>query len=328
MAFKTKSFFFILLGIVALSGSFIIWNQKLVLFQSEKIVIIPGMSAKEILAQCYFIKYPKVFKWILAINGYQKHLKAGCYLVIPGMKASELFSNIKLGKEIQNKFKIIEGSTFKQILVSLSTVAAINYDLDNFTTTKQIMEYLGLAGIDPEGRFAPDTYYFLEKACASQILKVSYLKQKERLDKWWKYYHGEKIYKCTYEWLIIASCLEKESKYYDEQRLIAGVILRRLKLGMKLQLDPTVIYGLGKQYYGKLTKRMLQQKNGYNTYMKYGLPVTPICMPSESALKAALQPIDLEYLYYVAKPDGHHYFSKTYLEHQKAIKKYLIKGKK
>ena len=304
-----------------------IWNQKLSLSQNEKVVITAGMNAKEILVRCYFIKCPKIFKWILAINGYQKHLKAGRYLAVPGMKASELFENIKLGKEIQNKFKIIEGSTFEQILSSLSTTATINYDLDN-CTTKQIMEYLGLAGINPEGRFAPDTYYYSEKARASQILKISYLKQKERLDRWWKYYHGERIYKCIYEWLIVASCLEKESKYYDEQRLIAGVILRRLKLGMKLQLDPTVIYGLGKQYYGKLTKCMLQQKNGYNTYVKYGLPITPICMPSESALKAALQPEDFEYLYYVAKPDGHHYFSKTYLEHQKAIKKYLMKGKK
>ncbi len=308
---------------------FRVWRQPLNLTQTQKIIITEGMNAQAVLKRCApFIRHPKILRWLLTLNGYQKRLQSGHYLVVPGMTVAELFNHFKLGKEIQNKVKIQEGTTFKQMILTLKGVNGLNYDLENLDE-KQIMGYLNLSGIHPEGRFAPDTYYYVAGMLASQVLKISYLAQQQRLEKWWHFYHGEKIYKCVYEWLILASCLEKESQSFEEQRLIAGIILKRLKLRMKLQLDPTVIYGLGEQYRGKLTKAILKQRSSYNTYLRYGLPPTPICMPSESALKAALQPNnDQGYLYYVAKPDGFHHFSKTYLEHQQAIQKYLLKDKK
>ncbi len=228
---------------------------------------------------------------------------------------------------IRRKFTIVEGWTFSQTLKALQQAPMLTH---RFTalTPGQVATALQLASASPEGLFYPSTYEYTYGMSDETLLKRAHLKMEEKLSHYWKLRSIGLSYKTPYQALIVASMIEKESSVISEKPMIASVILKRLAIRMPLQIDPTVIYGLGDLYDGRLNTAELRTDTPYNTYMHYGLPPTPICMPSESSIQAALNPAVSNALYYVATGKGGHYFSATYQEHQQAVKRYLSVEKK
>jgi UPF0755 protein len=190
----------------------------------------------------------------------------------------------------------------------------------------EIMSKLGYEGEDPEGRFLPETYFFTRNTSDLEILRRSYAAMKELLQEEWDDRDEDLPLKTPYEALILASIVEKETGVADERPMIASVFINRLKKGMKLQTDPTVIYGMGERYKGNIRKKDLQRDTPYNTYTRKGLPPTPIALPAASSIQAVLHPAESEALFFVASGGGRHYFSKTYEEHKQAVIKYLLGG--
>ena len=175
-----------------------------------------------------------------------------------------------------------------------------------------------------EGWFFPDTYRYRRGEKSSVILRRSYERMKQELNLAWNNRHANLPYRSDYELLIMASIVEKESSRFEDRLRVAGVLIRRLQQGMRLQVDPTVIYGLGDDFGGNLTRKHLRMPSPYNTYLDYGLPPTPICSPSKDSLLAAAHPADGDELYFVARGDGSTHFSSTLQEHQRAVRKYQI----
>jgi UPF0755 protein len=189
------------------------------------------------------------------------------------------------------------------------------------------MVRLGLAGEHPEGRFFPDTYYYTRGMSDVQLLQRAYQTMTQFLARAWQERDPDLPYQKPYEALIMASIIEKETGAPDERRQIAGVFVRRLQKHMRLQTDPTVIYGIGADFDGNLRRRDLTTDTPYNTYRRRGLPPSPIAMPGAEAIIAALHPDDSDKLYFVARGDGSHYFSATIEEHNRAVRKYQLKRK-
>lgn len=268
------------------------------------------------------ISDPVLFIYLARHEGYAKILKAGEYRVEPGTTAKELLSKMAHGDMIKHEFKIIEGWNFKQVLAALQNNTYLIHTLSGLTSDS-IMQKIGHDGEVPEGRFAPDTYIFSGEVKDEDLLVSASQLMQKRLAKEWAERDHNVPFHCPYEALIVASIIEKETAFSAEKPLIAGVIIHRLAIDMLLQVDPTVIYGLGNNFTGKLTAQNLQVPSAYNTYLKKGLPPSPICMPSIDSLHAALHPIFTTALYYVARGDGRHEFSNTLQEQQEAIKKYL-----
>ena len=182
----------------------------------------------------------------------------------------------------------------------------------------------GIDSVSPEGWFFPDTYNYISVDKASDILRRAHQKMKSVLAEEWNGRAEGLPYDKAYDALIMASIIEKETGLAQERSTIAAVFVQRLRLGMRLETDPTVIYGLGKEFNGNLRRSHLRQKTDYNTYLIKGLPPTPIAMPGRAAIQAAVHPSDEESLYFVAKGDGSHFFSSSYEEHKEAVKKYQL----
>lgn len=257
-------------------------------------------------------------------------IKAGEYALEPGMTADELLVRFTSGKTIQYQISFIEGRSFKDIISSVQT----HPDLVQTLTAEdyaQLMIKLGAPeGTHPEGWFFPDTYHFPKGTTDLQVLQRSYDTMVKTLTAAWEEYDGGSPHlKTPYDALILASIVEKETGVADERPLIAQVFLSRLKKGMLLQTDPTVIYGMGDSYDGNIRKKDLRTDTPYNTYTRKGLPPTPIATPGKAALDAVFNPQQTDALYFVATGlgDGRHYFSKTYKEHRKAVIKYQLNGK-
>lgn len=189
----------------------------------------------------------------------------------------------------------------------------------------ELMKGLGLAGRHPEGQFFPDTYHFPRNTPDVEVFREAYTLMQRKLDAAWAQRHPDLPLAGPYAALVLASIIEKETALDSERRQISGVFTRRLKRGMRLQTDPTVIYGLGDAFDGNLRRRDLERDTPYNTYTRAGLPPTPIALPGEASLLAAVQPDDGDALYFVAtgKGDGSHYFSATLAEHNRAVRRYL-----
>ncbi len=188
----------------------------------------------------------------------------------------------------------------------------------------QILERLGVDRKSPEGLFFPDTYYFAVDSSDLALLKQAYLRMQSKLEALWTQRAPGLPLNNAYEALILASIVEKETGRNDERELVAAVFINRMKRGMRLQTDPTVIYGLGPTFDGNLRRRDLQTDNSYNTYTRYGLPPTPIAMPGEASIRATLNPARSQVLYFVARGDGSHQFSSNLVEHNRAVNKFQI----
>ncbi len=261
------------------------------------------------------------------LRGESDRIQAGEYRVPAGVSVKGLLKMMVAGRVVMHTFTIVPGETFAEIRATLEANPAFKDDLKGLSGAA-VMKRLGHPGEHAEGRFFPETYDFPRNTSDSAILARAYAAMKKHLDAAWGLRAHGIVLKTPYQALIIASVVEKETAVPSERPRIAGVFERRLKRGMALDADPTVIYGLGKDYRGKLTRADMARDTPYNTYLHRGLPPTPICMPGEAAIEAALHPAHGTALYFVAKGDGTHVFSDTLAEQERMIRKYeLNKGK-
>ncbi|MCW8092018.1 endolytic transglycosylase MltG [Alteromonas sp. ASW11-130] len=257
--------------------------------------------------------------------------KAGTYQLDSQMTVAEVFKLFASGDEYQFSVRLVEGLTFSQWLMSLETHDQIEYDIDENTEQALISKWPWppTGGLDNlEGLLLADTYYFTAGTKASDILMRAMIAMQSYLDNAWNNRAPGLPYNTAYEALIMASIVEKETAVESERKEIAGVFVNRLETNMRLQTDPTVIYGIGPTFDGNLTRKHLKQRTPYNTYRIKGLPPTPIAMAGKPAIEAALHPRKTKNLYFVAKGDGSHHFSATLEEHNDAVFKYQIKRKK
>ena len=289
----------------------------------QTIQVISGENLSNISEKLYIkglLKYPAILN-IYGIASFKaRRIKAGEYLINDQMSIVNLIDNMVKGDVYFRDFRIKEGSTFSSLIDEMKKKDFLINDLGK-EPFNNIKEKLNIEYTNAEGLFAPDTYYYKYGDTYSNLLSRAYKKQTKILNKLWSIRSLSLPYADKYELLILASIIEKEGTEKDK---IAGVFLRRLKLNMKLQTDPTVIYALGDNYDGNIKKKDLSIKHPYNTYYIKGLPPGPICFPSESSLIASSELNNENSLYFVAKGDGTHAFSDTYKDHLKAVKKYQL----
>ncbi|MFT6372230.1 MAG: UPF0755 protein [Gammaproteobacteria bacterium] len=292
-------------------------------------LIEPGASIKSIsvkLSLEKIIEDPWLFILLAKLKGVETKVRAGEYQLRQGQSTSGLLELFTTGNSIQYSFTVIEGWSFRQMMAQLENNRVIKNTLKNFSD-EEIMIALGLDGQHPEGLFYPDTYLFPKGTSDLQFLKRSYQLMQKHLQKAWENRAKNLPLNSAYEALILASIIEKETGAGHERSLISAVFIQRLNLNMRLQTDPTVIYGMGESFDGNIRRKDLRTDTPYNTYLRKGLPPTPIALPGLDSIEAALNPADTKALYFVSKGDGTHYFSKTLKEHNNAVIKYQLKGR-
>ena len=330
-----------ILAITILSGSlslgYLWWDYKTYLNSSilpsgttAMIEVDKGSNITRVLYQLKeqgILEKPKYLLWYSRLFLNPNKLHVGEYLVDSNDTPLTLIEKLLSGKVKLYSFTIIEGWSFLQVVEEMSKNRYLGKTIEGMTP-QQIMGQLGFEGVHFEGRFMPDTYRFPKGSTDVSILKQAYIAMQDYLAKQWPNRDVGLPLKTPSEALTLASIVEKETGKASERKQIAGVFVRRLNIRMRLQTDPTVIYGMGSSYKGNIKRRDLKKKTPYNTYRIYGLPPTPIAMPSRAAIDAVLHPEPGEALYFVAKGDGSHYFSSTLKEHNNAVIKYQLKGRK
>ncbi len=265
----------------------------------------------------------QLLRWWIQYKGAQKLFKAGEYQFYLSITPEMLLKKLIAGDVVQYSVTFIEGHTFDDMMSIVARLPSIKKVLIG-KSPQEIMTLLGEPDIHPEGMFFPDTYYFTANMSDLNLLQRMRATMRMRLQTAWDG-RGSNIHlKTPYEALILASIIEKEAIRDEERNLISGVFQRRLATNMRLQADPTVIYGVGKEYTGRLTKAQLKQDTPYNTYVHKGLPPTPIAMPGMKSIFAALHPDQGDALYFVAKGDGSHHFAPSLSEHNQAVRKYQL----
>ncbi len=253
----------------------------------------------------------------------EQPLHSGEYRLTPELKVSDMLGLWRRGEVVQYSLTLVEGWNFRQVRAALARESRLEQALAGLSDA-QLMERLGAPGVAPEGRFFPDTYRFVRGMSDLDLLRQAYARLQQVLTEEWQARADDLPYKDSYEALIMASMVEKETGVPEERAAIAGVFLRRLRIGMRLQTDPTVIYGLGERYNGKLTRAHLQESTPYNTYVIDGMPPTPIAMVGREAINAVLHPQAGKSLYFVARGDGSHVFSNTLEAHNRAVREYQL----
>ena len=262
--------------------------------------------------------------WLYAwfrLSGQARQLKAGSYEITPGTTPRSLLSMLVRGEESLKSVTLVEGWNFTQVRAALQKAEALKPDAQGLSP-QAIMEQLGKPGVHPEGRFFPDTYTYAKGASDLAVLKRATRAMDKRLEAAWALRSPDTPLQTPEQALILASIVEKETGKPADRAEIGGVFSNRLRIGMLLQTDPTVIYGMGAQFDGNLRKRDLLSDTPYNTYTRPGLPPTPIAMPGKAALLAAVKPAQTKALYFVARGDGSSQFSTTLDEHNRAVNKY------
>jgi UPF0755 protein len=261
------------------------------------------------------------FEVLARILGKGRAVKAGNYELEGPLTPLDLLAKITQGDATQSEVTFIEGQTFAQVRKLLAENPRVRQDSQGMSDS-DVLKRIGATEGAAEGLFFPDTYMFASGMSDLSILKRAYQTMQRTLNEVWLRRASDLPYASAYEALIMASIVEKETAKAEERPRIAGVFIKRLQMGMKLQTDPTVVYGLGANYDGRLHKRDLTTDTSYNTYTRPGLPPTPIAMPGLAAIEAALRPDKTDALYFVARRDGSHYFSKTLEEHNRAVNQY------
>lgn len=283
-----------------------------------------GSSMKGVaqqLADAGLIKHPFAFTLAARLTGKGSAIKAGNYALEGAITPWKLLQKLTKGDLTQTQVQFIEGWNFKQVRQTLDRIPNLQHDTRGLSDA-EIMAKLGFPEQHPEGRFFPDTYFFSSGMSDLAILKRAHTLMQTQLEKVWSKRAAKLPYATMEEALILASIVEKETGQAAERPMIAGVFANRLRVGMLLQTDPTVIYGLGERFDGNLRKHDLQTDTPYNTYTRAGLPPTPIAMPGLEALRAAVNPAPTKALYFVARGNGAHQFSSTLAEHNQAVNKY------
>jgi UPF0755 protein len=269
------------------------------------------------------IEHPQYLIWLGRELDLAHRLQAGEYEITPGMTPESLLRKLAAGEVVQHAITLIEGQTFKEMLALIEANSEIVHTLDG-VGANEIMARLGHDGENPEGRFLPDTYHFPQGTTDLAFLQRAYNAMEHCLANEWEKRDEGLPLNTPYEAVTLASIVEKETALAEERPLIAGVFIRRLRKGMRLQTDPTVIYGLGERFDGNLRASDLRTDTPYNTYTRYGLPPTPIAMPGVASIHAVLHPDKGDMLFFVAKGNGSHYFSRTLKEHEIAVEKFQL----
>ena len=317
----------IVLGIAFLVGMGIYldrWaEQPLPVTEDTVFVVDPGTSFSAIAEQ--LVEVGVVNGWLFLMRarerGLQASVQSGEYLITSTLTPDALLDRLTNGDVVMHRFLIVEGSTCRVVLERLAADDRLTFDLEG-VAVQDLMASLGLPAGNAEGWFFPDTYLFKRGDKASALLRQANAKMNAVLQKAWSRRSSRVPFDAPYDALILASMIEKETGHPPDRTRIAGVFVRRLAEEMRLQSDPTVIYGLGDEFDGNLTRRMLKAEGPYNTYRIHGLPPTPIALPGRAAIEAALNPADGEELYFVARGDGTSQFSKTLEEHNQAVARY------
>ncbi|MBC2731419.1 endolytic transglycosylase MltG [Thiobacillus sp.] len=286
--------------------------------------VVPGTNLRSLSAMLEregVVGNAQVF-WLLGrILGKAGTLKVGVYTLDRPLTPLELYTMIQRGEVSQAVVQFIEGWNWREVRAALAAQPMLKNESASMSDT-EILQAIGAGEDHIEGLLFPDTYFYAPHTSDLSVLRRAYRRQHEKLMAAWETRATGLPYRTPYEALIMASIVEKETGMAFERPRIAGVFLNRLRLGMRLQTDPTVIYGLGERFDGNLRKIDLQRDTPYNTYTRAGLPPTPIAMPSEAAIQAALNPAKTDALYFVARGDGTHVFSSTLEAHNRAVNRY------
>lgn len=292
--------------------------------ESAELSIEPGTSPRDIAqgwvaagVQASPLLLYEWFRW----SGQARRIRAGSYEITAGTTPRALLEKMVRGDETLATVRLIEGWTFRQFRAELARAEALKPTTAGMSDA-EVMAALGLPGVAPEGRFHPDTYAYSKGSPDLAVLRRAGRAMQQRLEAAWAQRTPDTPLKSADEALILASIIEKETGAAAERGRVAQVFINRLRIGMPLQTDPTVIYGLGESFDGNLRKRDLQTDGPYNTYLRAGLPPTPIAMPGKAALLAAVRPDPGKALYFVARGDGTSEFSDTLAEHNRAVNKY------
>jgi UPF0755 protein len=262
------------------------------------------------------------FRW----SGQAKQIRAGSYEVHAGITPRSLLDKMVRGDQVLEQLRLIEGWNWRQVRAALAAAPALKPTIAAMSD-EQVMDALGQPGVAPEGRFFPDTYAYSRGVSDLTVLKRAHAAMQRRLADAWSKHVPELPLKSADEALILASIVEKETGTPADRRRVAAVFVNRLRAGMPLQTDPSVIYGLGEAFDGNLRKRDLTADTPFNTYTRGGLPPTPIAMPGAASLQAALNPAPVKSLYFVSRGDGSSEFSDDLDAHNRAVNKYQRGGK-
>ena len=327
-----------LLGLLVLVGSLVVgwaWMEYREFLQTPLKVadgsivydVPAGRSFAAIsrdLEQAGLIDNARYLQWYARYRGLASQVKAGEYRLLDGMTPDQLLALLVSGRSVSYSLTLLEGWNIRQVRAAVAGHEALRQTLEGVDNL-DLMERLGHPGKHPEGRFFPDTYQFRRGTTDVEFLLRAMRKMDEELAQAWQARAENIPLQSAEEALILASIIEKETGLASERPQIAGVFSRRLQKGMKLQTDPTVIYGMGEDFDGNIRRKDLREDTPYNTYVHTGLPPTPICMPGREALRAAVDPAPGNSLFFVSRGDGSHVFSATLKEHNAAVRQYQLK---
>ncbi len=265
------------------------------------------------------VKSPRLASFVLRFTLPQ--WRNGTYYFVPGDQVATVLHVVKVGPPKQRRITFPEGWTLSQLLKAVAAAPGLQHSLAA-TPRASLMQSLGLKKGPAEGLFFPDTYFYHYQSSDRDLLRLAYRTMQRILQKEWQSRVKGLPYRSAYEALIAASLIERETHISNERQRVAEVIINRLRRGMRLQIDASVVYGLALPYGTRVTYRMLKQNSAYNTYRQSGLPPTPICLPSKASIHAAMHPTTGSALYYVLQPDGTHRFSRSYDQHLRGVKRY------
>jgi UPF0755 protein len=302
-------------------------NPRALADEGVTLIVEPGDNLKRVarrLEQRGLLDRPLYLVALGQYLGLAAHIKAGEFLIPAGTNPEQLLKQLNQGQVVQHDLTLVEGETFRQMMRRVTSNKILKHTLAG-EDDAGLMARLGCPGEHPEGRFLPETYHFPRGTTDVEFLRRACRDMETFLQQAWAQRSADLPLRSPYEALILASIVEKETGVAAERARIAGVFVRRLQKAMRLQTDPTVIYGMGDSYQGDIRFRDLRTDTPYNTYTRSGLPPTPIAMPGKDAILAVMHPADGDELYFVSRGDGSHYFSSTLAEHNRAVDKYQRK---
>jgi UPF0755 protein len=329
LSFLRKLLVLALLGLLALGG-YAVWYALTPLDAARypaEFQVVRGSGLRSAARQIDASGIPLgriQFELLARGLGQSRDIKAGSYELTEPVNPLQLLDKLTRGDVTQGELTLIEGWTFRQFRAAMAANTDLRGDSRNLEDA-EILKRLSAGESRPEGLFFPDTYLFSKGASDFDVLGRAYRHMQRQLAGEWGARDPKSPFGTPYEALIMASIVEKETGSAAERDMIAGVLINRLRIGMRLQADPTVIYGMGTDFDGNLRKRDLLADGPYNTYVRAGLPPTPIAMPGLASLKAAMHPAQTQAIYYVSRGDGSSQFSRSLDEHNRAVGKYQLK---
>lgn len=323
----------LLLGVVlGIAGGVGLWkvrqlaDSKILIKEETIFTLKPGTGRLALGEQLYadrVVNRPRVFQWLLRVEPALSHFKAGTYRLTPGMTVREMLQLLESGKEAQFPLRFVEGMRLSDYLKQLRDAPYVKHTLtdDSYASVAKALELKETDGL--EGWFWPDTWMYTANTTDVALLKRARQKMVKVVNEVWEDRAEGLPYKDQNQLVTMASIIEKETAVASERDQVASVFINRLRVGMRLQTDPTVIYGMGERYNGKISRADLETPTAYNTYTITGLPPGPIAMPGEASLKAAAHPAKTTYLYFVADGKGGHTFNTNLASHNRSVQDYL-----